>query len=804
MAVEQKAFKRAQTAREVLSADKTAALSAMVVAPLVPEKVGKKAAETILPPTLNARKEDPATLLSRKKKKTGNEADSSEQAGAVAVSGEHLDQTTADHKQALLAENTQTSLQDLLSGQSSGAVQQLQIEQNHAGSINLFGGLEYEMLLELVGGAMVGGASAAIAHAYMNKTDTTPPSSPTVNTVTNDNVINATEAAMGVVLSGTNESGATTTINGHAVTQFNATNWFYMMSPTEIATLGEGQALLTVESTDKAGNKSVTSKSVLIDTIASAASVGTVAGDDVINASERDATVVLSGTNEAGASVSVNGQAATVVGSNWFYTLSPSAINAMGQGAETLTIVSTNAAGNTRSTTKQIIVDTVATVAVDSVAGDNIINTSERDASVVLTGTNETGATVLVDSHAATVTGTTWSYTLSTADIAAIGQGNHVFTIATTDTVGNTASIQQTVQIDTVAGVQPQIQLPAASTYWAVDPQATIHTSLGDIVVELKPTAAPITAANWLSYVNSDFFSNLIFHRVIPNFMVQGGGFTADLTQITPYYPSITLESNNGLSNLRGTIAVARTSVADSATDQFFINTVDNAFLDYSNASNPGYAVFGQVLSGMNVVDAISAVATQTATNGMQNVPVNPITITSVDQTVAGTAYSTGLVNLVGLESGAHWEYALDGSTTWLSSATSTLNLSGVDGSHTLAVRQIDAAGNASATSSIDFLLDHTSPVFSSSSTVAAVANHAGAGQVVYAAAASDAGVGHVVYGLKAGSDAALTINTTTGAVTLGANSDYAVQQAYEFTVVATDGVGNQAELHLNLAVLPI
>lgn len=803
MAVEQKSIKRAQTAREALFADKSAALSAMVVAPLVPEKAWKRVAETIQPPTTNARKDDSATLLSRKKKKAGNDAETPEQAGATAVYGERLDQSTVDHKQALLAENTQTSLHDLLSGQASGAAQQLQIEQNHAGSANLFGGLEYEMLLELVGGAMVGGASSAIAHAYMNKTDTTPPASPTVNTVTNDNVINAAEAATGVVLSGTNESGATTTINGHAVTQFNATNWFYMMSPTEIATLGEGQVLLTAESTDKAGNKSVTSKSVMIDTIASAASVGTVAGDDVINASERDATVVLSGTNETGASVLVNGQAATVVGTNWFYALSPSAINAMGQGAETLTIVSTDAAGNTRSTTKQITVDTVATVTVDPVAVDNVINVAEGREPVFLRGTNEAGATVQVDGHAATVSGTTWSYTVSTADIAAMVQGNHTFTIATTDAVGNNASIQKTVLVATTV-VQPQIQLPAASTYWAVDPQATIHTSLGDIVVELNPTAAPVTVANWLSYVNSDFFNNLIFHRVIPNFMVQGGGFTADLTQITPYYPSITLESNNGLSNLRGTIAMARTSVADSATDQFYINTVDNTFLDYSSATNPGYAVFGHVLSGMSVVDAIAAVTTQTASNGMQNVPVNPVTITSVDQTVAGTAYSTGLVNLMGLESGAHWEYALDGSTAWLSSATSTLNLSGVDGSHTLAVRQIDAAGNASATSSIDFLLDHTAPVFSSSSSVAAVANHAGAGQVVYAAAASDAGVGRVVYGLKAGSDAALTINTTTGAVTLGVNSDYAVQQAYEFTVVATDGVGNQAELHLNMAVLPI
>jgi peptidyl-prolyl cis-trans isomerase A (cyclophilin A) len=161
-------------------------------------------------------------------------------------------------------------------------------------------------------------------------------------------------------------------------------------------------------------------------------------------------------------------------------------------------------------------------------------------------------------------------------------------------------------------------------------PQVTLTTSAGSITMELDPVAAPVTVNNFLGYVNAGFYSNTLFHRVIPNFMVQGGGFTTGMVAKTDLNAPIALESNNGLRNTRGTVAMARTSLPNSATSQFFINTVDNAFLDYSS-SNSGYAVFATVLTGMDVVDAIAAVTTQTV--GLnENVPVTDVTITQAKQ----------------------------------------------------------------------------------------------------------------------------------------------------------------------------
>lgn len=159
-------------------------------------------------------------------------------------------------------------------------------------------------------------------------------------------------------------------------------------------------------------------------------------------------------------------------------------------------------------------------------------------------------------------------------------------------------------------------------------PQVTVKTSLGDMVLELDPIKAPITALNFMKYVNTSYYNNLIFHRVIPSFVVQGGGYDANMVGPNTLAP-IKLEVGNGLSNLRGTLAMARLDTVDSATSQFYINTVDNTSLDTLNG---GYAVFGKVISGMDTVDAISAVPT-TTTNGMTDVPVTPVVMTSVVQT---------------------------------------------------------------------------------------------------------------------------------------------------------------------------
>jgi cyclophilin family peptidyl-prolyl cis-trans isomerase len=154
-----------------------------------------------------------------------------------------------------------------------------------------------------------------------------------------------------------------------------------------------------------------------------------------------------------------------------------------------------------------------------------------------------------------------------------------------------------------------------------------LQTSMGDIVIELNAEKAPITVKNFLGYVESGFFSGTIFHRVIKGFMIQGGGFTQDMEQKKTNAP-IKIESANGLKNDRGTVAMARTGVPDSATCQFFINHITNDFLNYSGPSNPGYAVFGKVIEGMDVVDKIASVKT-TVRSGMENVPVDTVTIIS-------------------------------------------------------------------------------------------------------------------------------------------------------------------------------
>ncbi|MDE2081704.1 MAG: peptidyl-prolyl cis-trans isomerase [Burkholderiales bacterium] len=169
------------------------------------------------------------------------------------------------------------------------------------------------------------------------------------------------------------------------------------------------------------------------------------------------------------------------------------------------------------------------------------------------------------------------------------------------------------------------------ATLLIIAPQAwaqkvRLATSAGDIVLQLDAQKAPKTVANFLAYVRSGQYNGTIFHRVIDGFMIQGGGYKPDLSE-KPTRAPIALESRNGLSNVRGSIAMARTAVPDSATSQFFINVADNLRLDQANAADgEGYAVFGKVIQGMDVVDRIKAVPTQ-AKGEFENVPVTPVII---------------------------------------------------------------------------------------------------------------------------------------------------------------------------------
>ena len=171
---------------------------------------------------------------------------------------------------------------------------------------------------------------------------------------------------------------------------------------------------------------------------------------------------------------------------------------------------------------------------------------------------------------------------------------------------------------------------PAPGASAAKAPRVLMKTSLGEITIELYPDKAPITVKNFLDYVDAKFYDGTIFHRVIPGFMNQGGGFTTDMQQ-KPTRAPIKNEAGNGLKNTVGTVAMARTGVVDSATAQFFINTADNAFLDHRDETAPGfgYAVFAKVVNGIDVVKKIAAVPTANK-GGLQNVPVTAVVIESV------------------------------------------------------------------------------------------------------------------------------------------------------------------------------
>ena len=169
-------------------------------------------------------------------------------------------------------------------------------------------------------------------------------------------------------------------------------------------------------------------------------------------------------------------------------------------------------------------------------------------------------------------------------------------------------------------------------TVYADNPKVSMETSKGTVVIELYSDKAPVSVENFLRYVNDNAYDGTVFHRVIKGFMNQGGGFTPDLQKKPAKYPPIKNEADNGLKNKRGTIAMARTNDPNSATNQFFINTVDNAFLNHTDRSTRGwgYTVFGEVTEGMEVMDAIAATRTGPRGPFRSDVPLETIEIISI------------------------------------------------------------------------------------------------------------------------------------------------------------------------------
>jgi cyclophilin family peptidyl-prolyl cis-trans isomerase len=180
------------------------------------------------------------------------------------------------------------------------------------------------------------------------------------------------------------------------------------------------------------------------------------------------------------------------------------------------------------------------------------------------------------------------------------------------------------------SGTDASGKVIATQSFKVPNPQVAIYATIGttsaNFVVELNQPKAPVSTDNFLRYVKDGFYTGTLFHRVIPNFVVQAGGFTTGLTPKTSTYDPIALESQNGLSNIKGSLAMARTSDPNSATSQFYINLKDNTNLDYVDANSPGYAVFGSVIAGQSAIDNIAAGTTGTA-SGLTDVPITEIRI---------------------------------------------------------------------------------------------------------------------------------------------------------------------------------
>ena len=239
--------------------------------------------------------------------------------------------------------------------------------------------------------------------------------------------------------------------------------------------------------------------------------------------------------------------------------------------------------------------------------------------------------------------------------------------------------------------VAPKL-IPTSGVQSTLDPQVIFTTTQGTFSLELNSDLAPISTANMLAYVNSGFYNGTLFHRVIPSFMAQGGGFTTGLTAASSDYANILNEAGNGLKNLRGTVAMARGTNLDSANSQFFVNYINNDFLDGK------YTVFGKVISGMSVVDQMSLIPTQTKSI-YSDVPVTDIVTTKAEQTQNGIWTSTtGLLALSDLKTNTSWEYSLNGGSNWLKGAGYYLRVpQGFYDAGSLQVRQTDSLGAVSS-----------------------------------------------------------------------------------------------------------
>jgi peptidyl-prolyl cis-trans isomerase A (cyclophilin A) len=311
--------------------------------------------------------------------------------------------------------------------------------------------------------------------------------------------------------------------------------------------------------------------------------------------------------------------------------------------------------------------------------------------------------------------GTSWSVSVIPAAGVANGAISLMVKAGAVSTLNggyNTSGVNSSQLVDTVAPVAPLL-VPGTAVRYVQTPQLTLQTSLGAVLIELNPEKAPVTVATVLANANSGFYDSTLFHRVVPGVAVQAGALSGTLAYKAPTYSTIPLESNNSLTHQVGSVAMLQASSTSSDGAQFFVDVAANPAFNYASAAAPGYAVFGQVLSGMGVINSMAQLPL--STNG---VPLSPVTLTTLQQSQAGSAITrVGSFTLSALTSSTAWSYSLDAGGNWINGSGSNLALP--DGSYAanaIQVRQVDSADNLSPVGKFSsaLVVDSIAPTVSS------------------------------------------------------------------------------------------
>lgn len=440
-------------------------------------------------------------------------------------------------------------------------------------------------------------ANATFADSTRNITiDTIVPTAPIINAVSIDNAINASEKAGAISISGSAEANALITLtlgvgNIHAVNADGSGTWTYALTAADYTSIGTGTTI-TATAKDAAGNVSATaSQAITVDTGAPLLTVNSIASDNIINSIEKAATVTVTGVNEAGSTVTVNGASATVTGTTWSYVLDVSAIGTMGEGSETLTIVTTDAAGNATTRTKTINVDTiiatpttVLTTDSGTSATDNITNSA---ALTFNTAAVDVTRSFVVDGGSASAT-----YVAPTAD------GSHTVTVTDTDTAGNTTTLTKTLMIDTIV---PTFTSGTTSTV-SENTTTAVYTAVatGAATYSLGGTDAAL--------FNVDSVSGAATFKVAPDYENPANGNTDNIYDIT----------------------VTATDTAGNTSNQAIAITVQNVDVTISNVATD------------NVISAAEKAAGVTLT-GNNEPGITSLTVNGAAATVNGTSWSYAL-----------------------------------------------------------------------------------------------------------------------------------------------------------------